>query len=178
MAATRIMGEIAANSDGTSLTANSGGTSLTAGTTWSPLAITSLSSTSSSSQNPWSSTPDDFNDGVLRYRPAGHDQVTLCPRNSRPEQRIPDIDGDCSSNDESEILDSSSDESFIGQSGVVVSSSLDEDHTVVFAPLEVGDPSAGLSREVDCHRPVLAAGGSPEVIGGRSPIIDDARMDH
>ena len=54
-------------------------------------------------------------------------------------QRIVGTEEDCSS---------SSDESYIGQSGVIASSSSDEDHTVLFAPLGVGDPFAALPREV------------------------------
>ena len=64
--------------------------------------------------------------------------------------------------------DSSSDESFIGQSGVLASSSSDENHSVVLAPLEVGDPLAGLTR---------AIGGHSNESESFLPFVDDARMD-
>ena len=57
-------------------------------------------------------------------------------------QRVLESDEDCSC---------SSDESFIGQSGVLAISSSDEDHSVVLAPLEVGDLLAGLARAIGSH---------------------------
>ena len=80
-------------------------------------------------------------------------------------QRILSTDEDCSS----------SGESYIGKSNGIASSSSDEDHPVVFAPLGVGDPFAGLPREVGCHFAASACEPA-EAIGGRSPI-DDSRMD-
>ena len=56
-------------------------------------------------------------------------------------QRVLGFNEDCSS----------SDESYIGQSGVIASSRSDEDHPVVLAPLEVGDLLAGLARAISGH---------------------------
>ena len=58
------------------------------------------------------------------------------------------MDGHHANDDTQRFLDigeeSSSDESYIGQSNVLASSSSEEDHDpAVLAPLEVGDPFAG-----------------------------------
>ena len=63
--------------------------------------------------------------------------------------------------------DSSSDESYIGQTNVLASFSSEEDHDpVVFAPLEVGDPFAGLARATSGHSD-----------SDKNMFVDDARMD-
>ena len=70
--------------------------------------------------------------------------------------------------------DSSSDESYIGQSNILASSSSEEDHDpVVFAPLEVGDPSAGLARATSGHSDI----DENLLINGACMSVDDARMD-
>jgi hypothetical protein len=63
--------------------------------------------------------------------------------------------------------DSSSDESYIGQSNVLASSSSEEDDDpVVFASLEVGDPFVGLARATSGHSD-----------SDKNMFVDDARMD-
>ena len=70
--------------------------------------------------------------------------------------------------------DSSSDESYIGQSNVLASSSSEEDHDpVVFAPLEVGDPSAGLARATSGHSDFDES----TFVDGARMFADDSLMD-
>ena len=75
---------------------------------------------------------------------------TLTPNVEDDLQRILGADEDCSS----------SDQSYIGQSNVIASSSADEDHPVVLTPLEVVDLLAWLAGATSGHRD-----------------IDDSRMD-
>ena len=75
-------------------------------------------------------------------------------------QRVLDI-GEGSSN---------GDDSYIGESNVLASSSSEEDHNpVVFAPPEVADPLAELARAISGHRDVDKL--------CRNNLVGDARMD-
>ena len=95
-------------------------------------------------------------------------KVECCPNSRLDFQRFPEMHGDEQApiddhqgvDDPQRVLDigedSSSDESYIGQSNVLASSSSDDDHDpVVFAPLEVGDPFAGLARATSGHSDAL-----------------------
>ena len=153
------------------------------GTTWSSLSLCSLSSLCPCS---CVSCIDASKVGPPEPEASAQSKVGPWPINSCSQKRILKTFGkDCSSEEQNQHLlddhhvnddqqrvldigeDSSSDESYIGQSNVLASSSSEEDHDpVVFAPLEVGDPFAGFARATSGHSD-----------SDKNASVDDARMD-